>query len=272
MDFIEVNGTSLRYDIRGSQGPVVVLIHEMGGMLENWDLVIPELPSDYLVLRYDTRGAGLSEKVRGTLKVEDLADDLKALLEALGLDEPVAVVGCALGAATALCFAGRYPQLAAAVVAMSPAIDMKPEDRDSRRAMLDEVLREGMRAIVEGALASGYPQILRDPDPERFRAFKARWLGNDPESFVANYRMLIDMDIRGWLARITCPTLGICGTYDVFRPPEYVRRIFSGLPDVEFVTLETSHHQHVQTPKEVAAAASSFLQRKLGVGAQEKAQ
>jgi 3-oxoadipate enol-lactonase len=264
MDFIEVNGTALRYDMRSGHGPVVVLIHEMGGTLDNWDLVVPDLPSDYRVLRYDARGAGLSEKVHGTLTVEDLADDLKALLEALGLDAPVAVVGCALGAATALCFAGRYPDRAAAVVAMSPAIDMKPEDRDSRRAMLEGVLREGMRAIVEGALASGYPQVLRDPDPERFRAFKARWLGNDPESFVANYRMLIDMDITDWLARIACPTLGICGTYDVFRPPEYVRRILSGLPDVEFVTLETSHHQHVQTPKDIAAAVSGFLRRKLG--------
>ena len=79
---------------------------------------------------------------------------------------------------------------------MSPAIDMKPEDRPSRRAMLEKVLRDGMKSIVAGAMASGYPPELRERDPERFRAFRARWLGNDPDSFVAHYRLLIDNSPR----------------------------------------------------------------------------
>ena len=43
MEFLELNGTSLRYELKGSKGPLVVLIHEMGGLLENWDEVVPAL-------------------------------------------------------------------------------------------------------------------------------------------------------------------------------------------------------------------------------------
>ena len=97
MNYIEVNGTSLRYDWRGTSGPILVMIHEMGGMIENWDQVMPRFAQGFRVLRYDTRGCGLSEKVRGELSVELLSDDLLALLDALDLKEPAALAGCALG-------------------------------------------------------------------------------------------------------------------------------------------------------------------------------
>jgi len=263
MDYIEVNGTSLRYDLHGTSGPILVMIHEMGGMIENWDEVMPRFSDGFRVLRYDARGCGLSEKIRGELSVELLSDDLLALLDALGLNEPVALAACALGAATAFGFAARYPERTSAVMAMSPAIDMKPEDRPARRAMLESILRDGMQSIVEGAMASGYPPELRARNPERFRAFRARWLGNDPASFVAQYRLLIDMDIEHFVKAVQCPALGIGGTLDVFRSPEYVRRVMSPIPDVEFVTIKTSHHQTVETPDEIAEAIHAFLIRRV---------
>ena len=39
MNFIEVNGTALRYEMSGRGASTLVLIHEMGGTLESWDLV-----------------------------------------------------------------------------------------------------------------------------------------------------------------------------------------------------------------------------------------
>ena len=74
MDFIEVNGTALRYDLSGSGASTLVLIHEMGGTLESWDLVLPMLSAKRRILRYDTRGAGLSQKLRGALAIDTMVD------------------------------------------------------------------------------------------------------------------------------------------------------------------------------------------------------
>ncbi len=93
MKFIEVNGTSLRYKLTGETGPVIVMIHEMGGMIENWDLVVPLLRSRYRLLRYDSRGCGLSAKLVGDIDVETLTSDLRALLDAEGIQERVVVAG-----------------------------------------------------------------------------------------------------------------------------------------------------------------------------------
>ncbi len=50
MDFIEVNGTALRYDVSGHGPSTLVLIHEMGGTLESWDLVLPRLAAKRKIL------------------------------------------------------------------------------------------------------------------------------------------------------------------------------------------------------------------------------
>ena len=109
MDFIEVNGTALRYELDGSGIHSMVLIHEMGGSLESWDLVAPRLADGRRVLRYDTRGAGLSEKLRGDLSIDTMVADLMALLDALKIAGRVALVGTAVGGAIALASAARFP-------------------------------------------------------------------------------------------------------------------------------------------------------------------
>ena len=74
MDFIEVNGTALRYDLSGNGASTLVLIHEMGGTLESWDLVLPMLSARRRVLRYDTRGAGLSQKLRAAPTIDTMVE------------------------------------------------------------------------------------------------------------------------------------------------------------------------------------------------------
>lgn len=261
MRHIDLTEVALRYQLAGQAGPVVVLIHEMGGMLESWDEVAPLIVPRCRVLRYDVRGAGQSEKIAGSVTLDTLARDLLALLDALHIEEPVVIAGNAVGAAIALAFAARWPGRTAGVLAMSPALDIPPGEREKRLAMLAPVMRDGVRSIVEAALAIGYPQELRDRAPERFRAFRARWLGNDPESFASTYRMLIDLDMRDDLAAIRCPVLGVCGTLDGLRPPAHVRRVLGAIPGVSFVEIEACHHQPVATPEPVAAEILRFLDR-----------
>ena len=84
MNFIEANGVSLRYAVEGAGKPVV-LIHEMGGMMESWGHVAPLLAASRRVIRYDTRGAGFSEKIRSAITIDTMTDDLIALLDGIGI-------------------------------------------------------------------------------------------------------------------------------------------------------------------------------------------
>ena len=56
MEWVEIGGVGLRYELIGTGGETLVLVHEMGGTLESWDFVLPLLRGPRAVLRYDTDG------------------------------------------------------------------------------------------------------------------------------------------------------------------------------------------------------------------------
>jgi 3-oxoadipate enol-lactonase len=258
MNWIEVNGTGLRYDVSGEGPSTLVLVHEMGGTLDSWDLVLPALNNGRRVVRYDTRGAGLSEKIKGAVTWDMMADDLAGLLDAIGVTGRVALAGIAVGAAIAMHFAVRYPDRAAALVLHGPAVGV---GADRRQATLDRaaaVEAGGMRSVVETSLAASYPPIVRH-DPAVFAAFRVRWLGNDPESFAAINRMLAAESIEHELGRIGCPALLTAGRHDGLRPPSIIEPMARQVRGGQFLNLNSGHLASVQTPGLVAQAIHSFL-------------
>jgi predicted alpha/beta-fold hydrolase len=77
--------------------PVVVLIHPLGVTLRLWDRTAAALAgAGFRVLRYDVRGHGGSETPPGPYALEQMADDARELLDALGLGD-VHVVGMSMG-------------------------------------------------------------------------------------------------------------------------------------------------------------------------------
>jgi 3-oxoadipate enol-lactonase len=257
MNFIEANGVSLRYIVEGVGKPIV-LIHEMGGTMESWGLVAPLLASHRRVIRYDTRGAGFSEKIRGALKIDTMTDDLIALLDAIGITEKIALAGTAVGGAIALHTAFRFPERMSAAVVTSPATSIPPANRDATLARVAKFEAEGVRTVFDGTAANGYPEELRG-DKVRFAGFRARWLANDPSSFAAIYRMLADMDLSPELPAIKCPVLVIGGEFDRGRPPSAVEPVAKAIPGARFKVLRTGHYAGLQTPELIAREIDAFL-------------
>jgi 3-oxoadipate enol-lactonase len=257
MTFIEVNGAALRYDLSGAGASTLVLIHEMGGTLESWDAVVPLLTGRRRVLRYDTRGAGLSQKVRPPLGIDTMADDLTALLDALAISGEVAVAGVAVGGAIALRAAVRYPKRVAAVVASSPAVGIAPDKRPAVLARVERIEREGMRAALD-TLDTSWPPALRG-DAARFAAFRARWLGNDPASYGAVYRMLAATELQPELPKVACPALVLACALDGTRPPALVEPVAHAIPGARYAVLETGHYAAAQTPEMYAGTVAGFL-------------
>ena len=258
MEWLDVNGAALRYELSGSGERVLVLVHEMGGTLDSWDHVLPALSRGRRVLRYDTRGAGQSEKLRAPPALDDMADDIAALLDALGISAPVALMGCAVGGAIVLRFALRHPGRTAAIVVTSPATEMPAERREATLARVAALEAGTMRDAVEASFAASYPPEVRH-DAEHYRIFRARWLANDPRSYGAIYRMLAQTDMTGELPRVACPTLVIAGTHDKLRPPEMVEQVARAIPGAVFRVLDSGHFMAVQTPGLVAEAVNGFL-------------
>jgi len=258
MEFIELNGVALRYELSGKGDRTLVLVHEMGGSLESWDDVVPRFADSRRVLRYDTRGAGLSQKARGELGLDTMADDIAALLDSNGIAGKVALAGIAVGGAIALHFAARYPERTSAVAVGSPATGIAPDRRAAALQRLAKIETIGMAFAVEDSMNNGYAPELRD-DTGRFERFRARWLGNDPASYTTVWRMLAGADMQDELSGLRCPVLVIGGSLDRVRPPPLAEAVAKAIPGARYVEIRSGHYMSVQTPDLVADCVGEFL-------------
>jgi 3-oxoadipate enol-lactonase len=258
MHFIELNGVALRYELSGTGDRTLVLVHEMGGSLESWEDVVPHFAGSRRVLRYDTRGAGMSQKARGELTFATMASDIAALLDAVGIGGKVALAGVAVGGAIALQFAAQYPERASAVIVGSPATDIAAARRPAALERLAKIEAEGMASVVDDAMLNGYAPELRG-DVERFNRFRARWLGNDPASYATIWRMLANVDMLETLGKIRCPALVIGGSLDRVRPPAIAQEVAKQIPGARYIEVNTGHYMSVQTPGLIANCIGEFL-------------
>ncbi|MFT4046787.1 MAG: alpha/beta fold hydrolase [Solimonas sp.] len=258
--FADVNQQSLRYNLSGEGRQTVVLLHEMGMTLESWDPIMPALEAHYRVLRYDLRGFGLSQKIAGTVTFADEVADLKALLDTLRIDGPVALVGGAVGGAVALQFAAAYPERVRALVGLSPATGAA---NDAQRTLLlasaDHVERTPMRDYLDASFDDIYPVALRRGHPERVAAFRGQQLSTDRASMAATLRMIAGTDFAPVLKSVQCPSLIVAAALYAQRPLDSVRAVADALPRGRFAVLQTGHFIATESPELLTPLLLDFL-------------
>lgn len=258
MNWTRANGHVLRYELGPANGPLLVLIHEMGGTLESWDAVCPGLGGRFQTLRYDVLGSGLSEKILGETSLDELVDDLHGLLATLQLEQPLALCGVAVGAAIAMRFASRYPQRVSQLVALSPACGVAEQAREATLQRAAALRLEGLNQAIPALLDKTWPAPLRT-DARAFEQFGLRWNSADPASFAAIFSMLARMQLEADLPRLPARTLLVAGEYDGLRPPAEIDRLAAFALHIEALHVASGHFMPVQSPKWVIHLLAGYL-------------
>ena len=260
--WIEANGVALHYELSGQGMHTLVLLHEMGMTMQSWDELVPTLATDHRVLRYDLRGFGLSEKIRGHVQLGDEISDLRALLDALEIRDPVSLVGGAAGASIAAKFAADYPERVAALVLISPVISGAARPAAPATVGVDTspaavIERDGVRAYLATQTESVFPAQLQTP--ERLARFRGMQLSSDPVGRVLTTRMIGAADLSEDLSRIRCPTL-ILGT-TLFGPGGGAQRLVERIARSTYEPLATGHFAALESPELVLGAVQPFLRQ-----------
>lgn len=259
VNWIEVNGVGLRYAHRPGPGRKLALVHEMGGSLESWTEVIACLPSDFNVVSYDMRGAGLSAKMVEVCGIDIHVDDLRALLRALGFTGPVALAGIAVGAGVAIRYASRFTEDVSHLVAMAPACGVAEQAREATRQRARVIASQGMLGEAAALFERAYPEVLRS-NPARYAAYRSRWLATDSRSLAALYEMLADLDLTPDLARLPQRTVFVAGEHDPLRPPAEIDRLASFSDRIEPLYVASGHFMASQSPRMVANLLARYTE------------
>jgi pimeloyl-ACP methyl ester carboxylesterase len=266
MPTIDVNRTTLYYEIRGA-GPPVLLIMGATGDGGHFDALADQLADEFMVVSYDRRGNGRSPVPDNwqTTSPEEQADDAAALLNALGTG-PAAVFGTSSGGNFALCLMIRHPGSVRGAILHEPVLFALVDNFDAVRAPV--------RALVQKAMEVGGPPAA----VERFWCYVAGDDGWDRLAPALRERL------RG-----TASTFGIeFGTYELYMPDDEtlaaiavpVRLLVSedGPPvfaeiasrfgkrlGVDVATVTGTHATYHEHPHELAEAVRPFLREVSGL-------
>lgn len=255
-DIVTIGAARLRYHIAGQGPDWLVLLHELGGSLDSWSPVVPELARRFRVLRYDMRGAGRSSPLRGDFSIDTLVSDVGALMDHVGIAS-CHLAGTAIGSGIAIRFAAAHPERVTSLVLASPVMGVVPHRKVYLRERAALVVSEGMAAVTDDSLSKSYPPVVIR-DRAAYDAYRARFLANDSESYAALNRAFIDFDAVSDLAKLICPVLVIAGQHDGLRTPEEAGRVAAQIKDARLVVIDAGHITPVQAPDEMTREMMKF--------------
>lgn len=200
----------------------------------------------------DLRGHGLSSKEDVPLSAQQCADDLAAVLDALGWRRAV-VVGHSLGSVTAMVFALDRPVRVSSLVLMGAAAHY--EMKWKRPPVTEETYRD---VIAESNERAG-PFFFLPQYPEVAKRVIASWSWV-PFSVHRNLIQLRHPDLRERIAGITAPTLVIAGEWDRSTPVSSAELLAERIPDARLhVVSDAGHFMFLEHPAEVASAIRDFV-------------
>jgi 3-oxoadipate enol-lactonase len=246
----------LHHKIEGS-GARVVLLHPVGLDLTFFAPMAEELHRSFTVLSVDLRGHGQSPASPPARSLDDYADDVHALLGALGF-APAAVVGFSFGGMVAQHLALKYPGDANALVICACPSTLKPENRVIAAERGAQAERDGITAVLDATLDRWFTREFRASGAAR--AARDRLLSDNVASWAQAWRAMAAIDTSARLGAIRVPTLCIAGELDKSSPPDIVAMIAERIAGARFVVIPGAPHMlFIEQPRAVARVIGDFL-------------
>ncbi|WP_370163149.1 3-oxoadipate enol-lactonase [Limimaricola soesokkakensis] len=250
------DGCRLATRLQGPDGaPALVLAHGLGMDMTLWDAVLPLLPGDIRVLRYDLRGHGNSDAPPAPYSMGQLVSDAEAVIEAHGLVETV-FAGLSLGGMVAQGLAVKRLDLVRGLVLSNTAAKIGTP----------KLWEERIAAIRRGGVAAQADAVLdrwlgRDARHGSVAARARRVLTGTPlEGYVGSSAAVSGTDFWTPVSGLRLPVLGLAGAEDRSTPPDLMRETVELIPGARFEIIRRAGHlSPAERPEDWAAHVTGFL-------------
>jgi 3-oxoadipate enol-lactonase len=256
-----VRGIDVAYDDAG-RGPVVVLLHGFPFDRSMWRAQSERLAGSFRVVAPDLRGHGGTSTTGEPSTMEEMAEDLAALLDELNVPRAV-VCGLSMGGYVALAFYRAHPERVRALVLADtrPQADAE-EARRTREETARRALGEGMEPIADAMLPKLLSPRTRERAPEVVERLRAMMTGVSPRGAAAALRgMALRRDQTDTLSKIDVSTLVVVGSDDVITPPSDAEAMHQRVGSSRLVVIEGAGHvSNLERPDEFNRALEEFLE------------
>jgi pimeloyl-ACP methyl ester carboxylesterase len=257
----------------GGQGPVLILVHGLGGSAEDFYDLAPLLAPRFTCLMPDLPGFGLSHKPDAPYTIPWFVDRMAEMAALLGLDQ-AHWLGHSMGGQIVLLLARERPRLARRVVALCPAGGQPA--LSPPQEFLHALFSQGdrLRLFHPRLLKLAATYVFRQPwwgrpswpgFAEFLARLQAQWAGPErplrERALIRSARGVLSLPLAGHLGSLSAPVLLLEGLGDHVTPPGQTQRLWESLPLGQTrARLPGGHMVPYLAPTELAQAVGEFLE------------
>ena len=211
-----------------------------------WSPLLQRLAQKNRLIRYDSRGNGLSDRDVEEISFEGFVRDLVAVVEATKI-ERFAILGISQGAAIAIAYAVSQPEKVSKLVLYGGYAKGRnrrgsTEEADKARVFLS-LLHHGWGDEHSAFMRAFSAVFLPNGSPEQIKWFADLQRTTTTAENAARIRNVCDgIDVTELLPKIRVPTLVLHARHDNVVPLEQCRSLAASIPHARFVTLESDNH------------------------------
>jgi len=240
-NFIELPGGTVHYRLEGrDDAPLVVLVHGFSTPSFVWnDHVAPLVDAGYRVLTYDNFGRGLSDRPNAMYDADLFDRQLDELLDALGVNRRVDLVGYSMGGAIATIFATRHPERVRSLALIAPA-GLGVEGGGNAELLLHPLIGDWVMRLFDARLFYNVAakEAKGAPNPGAFladfnRQLEYRGYGDALLSTMRHYPLRTAHDAFATAGRSPRPVLVIWGEDDEIVPFAHATELMALMPQAQ---------------------------------------
>ena len=252
-----INDTCIHYRTDGDRSlPCLVFSNSLGTDLSMWQAQADALAGRFHVLRYDTRGHGLSASPPGAYSIGQLGADVVGLLDHLDIEQ-AHFCGLSMGGVTGQWLGVHAPRRIGKLVVANTAARVGTPDGWQARAAA--VRAQGLGPIADSAAARWFTPAFVRRQPAIADAMASRLRGQNYEGYAACCDALADADLRGAIHAIAAPTLIIAGTADPVTTVADAEAMRAAIPGARVAALPASTLEMCEAPAAFTHALLAFL-------------
>ncbi len=257
------NGINIHYELEGPESaPVVTLSHSLATDFSMWDSQTAVLKSGYRILRYDTRGHGGTDIPEGPYTLEHLAEDIKALLQALGIPK-THFMGISMGGMIAQVLALKYPGLLRSLILCDTSSRIPEESLPIWEERIELAQEQGMDSLVESTMERWFTAAFRRTPLPVHDKIRGMIRATPVKGYIGCSRAIMGLNLTERLIEITLPTLIVVGEEDPGTPVSASQAIHKQIEGSELVILKSAAHlSNIEQQDAFNTAMLDFLRRR----------
>ena len=257
MPEVDLRGRRVHYE-RAGQGPLLLLLHGIGGGARSWRLQLADLADEFTVVASDLPVYDSAADDRPTMS--DYADDLAALIDHIGATR-AHLLGVSMGGVLALEFYRRHPGRVLSLVLADTYCGGGTLPEPERSARLARRLAAAEAPTLVALARARAPELFSaQADPALVRETEAIMAEIPPVGYRQRATALAHADLRAVLPRVAVPTLVLWGDRDTVLPLAESEALRDGIGGAELVILRgAGHASNQERPTEFNATVRAFL-------------